>query len=168
MTKNQKHKEKSVLKQFFELTKDKYLDLRFFYKLYNSAFNTIGNEEKRKKEIFYGWYKLNRAILALAKQIRKSKIKFENVYGIPKGGLIPAVMLSYQLNLPLTSIPNFQTLIVDNISDTGKTLKKFKNYKICCLFSTPWTKVKPTWSYFEKIDKQTWITFPWEKKQNDT
>ena len=37
----------------------------------------------------------------LARQIRASKEQFDFIYGIPRGGLIPAVYLSHILDIPL-------------------------------------------------------------------
>ena len=56
-----------------------------------------------------------------------------------------------------------ETLIVDDISDTGKTLKKLakKNSITATLWVTPHTKYKPT--YFTRVlKKNEWVVFPFE------
>ena len=55
--------------------------------------------------------------------------KFEGVYGFPRGGLCLAVALSHSLGLPLLDKPKNNSLIVDDIYDTGYTLEKIKHLK---------------------------------------
>jgi hypoxanthine phosphoribosyltransferase len=78
------------------------------------------------------WQQLDEIIDNLANIIVKAqfayKIKYEGILGLPRGGLIPAVMLSHKLNIPLiTKISKEKTpyLLVDDINDTGTTLKNF-------------------------------------------
>jgi len=113
------------------------------------------------EKIFYTWEQIDTGVEELVSQIKKSKLKFDGLYGIPRGGLPLAVMLSYQLNLPLLVYPTVNTLVVDDISDTGKTLMSMKNKKIACLFNSKWTKVKPDFYAYTKTNKQSWIMFPW-------
>ena len=61
--------------------------------------------------------------------IRCKNKKFEGVYGIPRGGLCLAVALSHSLGLPLLDKPKNNSLIVDDVYDTGCTLEKIKNIK---------------------------------------
>jgi hypoxanthine phosphoribosyltransferase len=90
------------------------------------------------------------------------------IYGVPRGGLIPAIMLSHRLNFPLLSAPAAGCIIIDDIADTGKTLEQFGRYnngpaliatlvhKKSCGFSSP--------VYFSAriIDTDAWVIFPWE------
>ena len=48
----------------------------------------------------------------------------DSVMGLPRGGLIPAVMISHELGIPLVINPTKNTLVVDDINDTGHTLDK--------------------------------------------
>ena len=113
-------------------------------------------------EEFIDWEVVGLMIESLAKQIKKRKLKFDGIYGVPRGGLPIAVALSHRLNLPLLMYPTDKTLVVDDISDTGRTLKSHKNKKIATLFSTKWTKTKPDWFESYKVNKKDWIVFPWE------
>ena len=119
------------------------------------------------ERIFVSWEEYEDMVSSLKKLIRDSKIVFDGVYGIPRGGLILAVSLSHELNLPLLIYPTTNTLVVDDISDEGKTLSSLKNRKIATLFSTPWTKIKPDWFIKEKENKDSWIIFPWENKNTE-
>lgn len=116
------------------------------------------------KKIYISWDKVDSMIAELVKKIKKSKIKFDGVYGIPRGGLPLAVMISHELKLPVLLYPTKKTLVVDDISDMGYTLERMKNKKIATLYSTDWTITKPDWSVAKKPNKNTWIIFPWERK----
>ncbi len=89
--------------------------------------------------------------------------KFRNIYGIPRGGLILAVYLSHLLDLPILIDKNkitSETLVVDDICDSGVTLKKYKNYKTATLYYRQNEVFKP--DYFVLDAKLNWIVFPWE------
>lgn len=101
-----------------------------------------------------------------------SKIKFDEriytikaIYGIHRGGLPIAVYLSHHLELPLSrdffDYKIEETLVVDDIADTGITLQKVGN---ACLTATlyykPHSTVMPTF-YIRETTK--WIVFPWER-----
>lgn len=112
-------------------------------------------------KIYIDWEDFGLLIDQLAKKI---KGKFDGIYGIPRGGLMIAVPLSHKLKLPLLLYPTKNSLVVDDISDTGKTLKRYEYKKIACLFSTDWTETKPDWYTSVKLSKKDWIVFPWENK----
>ena len=112
--------------------------------------------------IYISWKDFGSMIEKLSNLIKKSRYKFDGVYGIPRGGLSLAVALSHKLNLPLLLYPTKKSLVVDDISDTGKTLQSHKNKKIACLFSSRWTDVEPDYFINTKINTKDWIVFPWE------
>lgn len=86
----------------------------------------------------------------------------KGVYGLPRGGLIFAVMISHKLNIPLLMAPCENCLIVDDISDTGESLIHYKNnsYIISTMFYKNGSVVVPDYWMFEK--KDSWIVYPWE------
>ena len=88
--------------------------------------------------------------------------KFEGVYGFPRGGLCLAVALSHSLGLPLLDKPKNNSLIVDDIYDTGYTLEKIKHLKGS--ETHVWiSKKQPTWwNTYKYIKDKEWIVFPWE------
>ena len=73
--------------------------------------------------------------------------------------------LSHKLKVDLISKPIKNSLIVDDIYETGITLNPFKNIdgaKFFVLFS----KKDPIWwNTLYKSDKDEWIVFPWENKK---
>jgi len=115
-------------------------------------------------KIIISWDKVGQMIDELAEEIKKSQIKFDGVFGIPRGGLPLAVILSHQLEIPVLLYPTENTLVVDDISDNGFTLQRLKNKKIATLYSTDWTITKPDWFIEKKLSKEDWLVFPWEKK----
>ena len=121
--------------------------------------------QKKMNKIYIDWEEFGIMIDKLAKLIKDSGMKFHDIYGIPRGGLPIAVALSHKLNLPLTEIPEGDNLlVVDDISDTGKTLKKFQGSFIAVLYNTEWTISPPTYFVDVKKSKKDWIVFPWELK----
>jgi hypoxanthine phosphoribosyltransferase len=113
------------------------------------------------------WQQFDKACYKLAEKLRPTK--FDNIYGPPRGGLVVAVRLSHLLKIPLIlDIKNStsNTIVVDDIADTGKTLKPFKseNCYLCVatLYYHRQSIVEPDFWIYEKTDK--WIVFPWEKE----
>jgi len=123
-----------------------------------------------KKEI--DWKIIDELITVIARKILASDANIQRVYGIPRGGLIPAVLLSHKLGVPLTQTVKNNTLIVDDISDSGNTLTdlfKRVNYPIssthklytATIFERKSTSFKPDF-VGKYIEYQDWIVFPWE------
>ena len=114
------------------------------------------------------WYNFEIFIKELAFKIKKSNTIYTDIYGIPRGGLIIAVKLSHLLNIPVSDTISQHTLIVDDISDSGKTLSilfktlRFK-HDTACLFMRYDTNFIPTFCYCI-IKNNNWIEFPWESK----
>ena len=84
----------------------------------------------------------------------------------PRGGLCLAVALSHSLGLPLLDEPKNNSLIVDDIYDTGYTLERIKHLKGSEVHV--WiSKKKPTWwNAYKCIIEKEWIIFPWENKNS--
>lgn len=112
--------------------------------------------------VFLEWEEIGIMIDELALMVKNSKIKFDGVYGVPRGGLSIAVKMSHVLGLPMLAHPTKNTLVVDDISDTGVTLQNIKNKKIACLYSADWTVTKPDFFIEPKTKRESWIIFPWE------
>lgn len=117
------------------------------------------------------WTVIEDLVQEIYEQIQRQDPDIRYVYGVPRGGLIPAVMLSHKLGVPLVSTLENHSLIVDDISDSGKTLsiitsKAYGNVKkgeywTATLFQRDNTIFYPDF-VGKSIDYQDWIVYPWE------
>ena len=93
-------------------------------------------------------------------------LELSGIYGIPRGGLCLAVALSHKLNINLISKPTKNSLIVDDVYETGNTLNDFKDIE-GAMFFVLFSKIEPIWwNTVYKSDKNEWIVFPWENRLN--
>ena len=143
------------------------------------------------------WNQINDMLLAQAQKIQNQQFQPDIIISIAKGGIIPARILSdlietpqlaslqieFYLDIaqptveptlkqPLTvAIKNKKTLIVDDIADTGKSLKLAQTHiqeqgasetKTATLYFKPQSITKP--DFYEK-QSNNWVVFPWEIKE---
>jgi len=143
------------------------------------------------------WNQIYCMLLNLAEKISKNKFKPDLIVGVSRGGWPPARVLSDLLNNPnlaniraefylgvaetkgepvLTQpvsmpVAGKRVLVVDEIADTGKSLKLVKEHliehgatevKIATIYYKPWSIVKP--DYYE-METRCWVVFPWEIKE---
>jgi GTP cyclohydrolase I len=88
-----------------------------------------------------------------------------DVYGVPQGGCVPAVMVAQRLGLSLTDEPGSATLVVDDLVDSGRTAKRFDGVAgFDALYRKPHSPadVAPD---AELVDG--WLAFPWERDEGD-
>lgn len=133
--------------------------------------------------------KYNRAVDKIVEHFKNEK--FDVIVGLTRGGLIPAVYLSHKLDTPLLAFnPHLlhsngeerekirlpispaivrRILVIDDISDTGKTFSKctefFKkrgfNVITAAVFTNKKTTIfKPDFFVFDS--QKCWIVFPYE------
>ncbi|MGB9959516.1 MAG: phosphoribosyltransferase [Candidatus Bathyarchaeales archaeon] len=143
------------------------------------------------------WNGIYRMLLRLAQKIRKSSFKPDVIVGVSRGGWPPARVLSDLLdnqNLanvraefylgvaetrgeptltqPISvSVAGKKVLVVDEVADTGKSLKLIKEHlakegaaevRIATIYYKPWSIILP--EYYAK-ETSCWIVFPWEVKE---
>ena len=102
----------------------------------------------------------NEHITRLADKIKASGKTYKCVYGIPRGGYYVAINLARLLNLQIvTEIKNANTLVVDDICDSGYTLAHYKEYDTAVVFCRPYSFDKCTY-YGTESPKGQWIVFP--------
>lgn len=144
------------------------------------------------------WQDLYQDCLFLGEKILREKVNFTRIVAISRGGLIPARILSDFLQLPISNIvissyknlkqlkepeiievgnfnlKNQTILIVDEVSDTGKTFKRalkyFQNQPLKKIFTAcPYIKPKTNFIpdfYLKVID--AWIVFPYDLRETYT
>jgi hypoxanthine phosphoribosyltransferase len=143
------------------------------------------------------WNQIYDMLLDIAEKIRKNGFKPDIIVGVSRGGWPPARVLSDLMNNPnlanvraefylgvaetkdepvLTQpismeVAGKKVLVVDEVADTGKSLKLVKEHiieqgakevKIAAVYYKPWSIVEP--DYYEK-ETSRWIVFPWEIKE---
>ena len=113
---------------------------------------------------YFSWSEFDNSVEHIANKCRF--IKFSGIYGVPRGGLCLAVALSHKLKIDLISEPIRNSLIVDDVYETGATLTNFK-YVEGSMFFVLFSKIKPTWWNTVYISKKSqWVVFPWENTLN--
>ena len=113
---------------------------------------------------YFSWCDFDKSVEYITNRCKW--LEFSGIYGVPRGGLCLAVALSHKLKINLISEPIKNSLIVDDIYETGITLKTYKHIE-GAMFFVLFSKVSPTWwnsvQISEKID---WKVYPWEKALN--
>lgn len=143
------------------------------------------------------WDQVYDMLLNLAGKIRKNQFKPDVIVGVSRGGWPPARVLSDLLDNPnvanirvefyvgitetkceptltqplSTSVEGKKVLVVDEVMDTGKSLKLVKEHivgqgaaevKTATVYSKSWSVTKPD---FYEGESNCWIVFPWEMKE---
>lgn len=141
----------------------------------------------------WSWAEVDAAVNMLAIHIRGLPT-LKGLLALERGGLIPGVMLSHRLGLPLltaktTSYDEFNQqqplqsyipplshkqivmdgmqnwLLVDDIIDTGKTLEHVRDlYPIMPMCALITKKPKAQALTYANVPASVWVTFPWESK----
>jgi len=113
---------------------------------------------------YFTWSEFDKSVEHIANKCRFSKLS--GIYGVPRGGLCLAVALSHKLKIELISEPVKNSLIVDDVYETGVTLNTFKDIE-GAMFFVLFSKIEPTWWNTVFISKKSqWIVFPWENTLN--
>ena len=109
---------------------------------------------------YFTWSEFDKCVDHIANKCKFSD--FSGIYGIPRGGLCLAVALSHKLKVNLISKPIKNSLIVDDVYETGITLSTFKDIE-GAMFYVLFSKIEPTWwNTVFMSEKREWIVFPWE------
>jgi len=127
-------------------------------------------------KIFLNWNDIEVLVDNLAEQINKMDKKPFYIYGVPRGGAIPAVWLSHKTGIDYYQLNSAQIsktadlshiLIVDDICDSGETIKKLKENFPKCQTATLYYKEtaidKP--DIYGKVTGEEWLVFPWENNE---
>lgn len=123
------------------------------------------------------WFEVKQYIDNLVERLKKDEYfhleECPGIFTFPRGGFILATLLSYKLDLPILSNPAKNCIIIDDIIDTGITMKKYsdlmneKNYFITAMFIKDnqleeEAEYQCFADYFEFVKKDEWIVYPWE------
>ena len=141
------------------------------------------------------WKQLHLLVHSLSEKIQEDGRKIDLIVGIARGGLTIAHVASDFLKLPVASftissykdlkqqklsdisyhvggdLKNKHILLIDDVSDTGKTFIRGSKYLMelgassittASPFIKPWTKYMPHF-YVKKVDE--WIVFPYDMRE---
>ena len=115
---------------------------------------------------YFTWSEFDKSVNYIANQCKKMNLT--GIYGVPRGGLCLAVALSHKLNIQLIEKPLKNSLIVDDVYETGITLSNFKNIEGVNFFVLV-SKKKPVWWKSVNLSlNEEWIVFPWENRENES
>ena len=120
-------------------------------------------------KIYLSWEDVETLVKVISDQIDRTKIKY--IYGLSRGGLIPAVMLSHLTGIPYTKTPvtkGKECIIVDDICDTGQTLKEWTDHPIAVLYHKPHTACVTPLIWGKIYIGNSWIIYPWERNDSQT
>lgn len=125
------------------------------------------------EKVYLTWDNIEELTDKLVDEIKLSNVPPLYITGLPRGGLIPAVMLSHKLNIPfksideIKSIPRVDVLIVDDIADSGETLSIYGGYQTAVLHYKMQSEHIPTF-YAEEVNNTDWIVYPFEREDSET
>lgn len=117
---------------------------------------------------YISWNEIDRLVEVLAGKVLTEIPNIDSIHGIPRGGLIPAVLLAHKLDLPWSNVMLPNTLVVDDICDSGKTIRDSVGVHTATLYTKLSAVAQPTISAMTLINESQWIVFPWEKHDSET
>ncbi len=144
------------------------------------------------KKKYITWKKIETQTKSLIKQMDKDNFKPEMVWGLVRGGCIPAILISQHYNIPMQTwhmslrdheYYNFNpkwddywsskhSLIVDDINDSGNTIALAKEhtqqysqvrYAVLQHKETSTQEIDYYAEKIGKLKKDEWIVYPWEE-----
>ena len=96
---------------------------------------------------YFTWGEFDKSVEQIANKCRFKELS--GIYGVPRGGLCLAVALSHKLKINLISEPIKNSLIVDDVYETGITLNTYKEIEILHNYV-------PNSPKFEKLNDPMW------------
>lgn len=139
-------------------------------------------------KIYISWEEFHNQVKILAAKI-KAAGKFNRIVAVSRGGLIPAGILAYELGIRDCDVINMssydgdkkrpddeieikgllanvdkKTLIVDDLSDSGRTLdllrRQYPKATRACVYTKP--KGQSSCEIFAQSLPDQWVVFPWD------
>ena len=117
---------------------------------------------KIENKIYLSWDDVNELVDKLCEKIITELPNIDSVFGLKRGGLIPAVMVSHKLGLPWSDVMLSNTLVIDDICDTGETLKNTVGCYTAVLHHKPHTACYTPSICAVTHDGDEWLNYPWE------
>lgn len=117
------------------------------------------------------WAEVDGLASLISRQIAESDRNYSGLLGISGGGLILSVLLSKKLDISLLNTPQNRCIIVDEVADTGKRLRKLYDNHVSTIHggtiytATFFERQKSTFSpdFVGRTARyEDWIVFPWD------
>ncbi|RTE87387.1 MULTISPECIES: xanthine phosphoribosyltransferase [Gammaproteobacteria] len=143
------------------------------------------------KEYFVSWEELHRATRELARRQLPAE-QWKGVIAVTRGGLVPAAILSRELNLRVVDTVSIRSymhqsqqaepemlkpvqatedgegfIVIDDLVDSGNTLRYLRKQLPKAKFITVYAKpagLPLVDDYEADIEQTTWIHFPWDMR----
>ena len=121
---------------------------------------------------YISWQELDVLVNELCRKIQERLFYTDDMYtsihGLSRGGLTPAVMVSHKLNIRYTDIPipstwDSECLIIDDIVNSGETLKEWDGYPTVVLHYKSHTSCCTPTIHAVEQTTDDWIVYPWER-----
>lgn len=115
--------------------------------------------------IYYSPEEFSVDVPLLAELIKKNndgEVPYEDIFAVPRGGVPVAAALGSLLDLPLVPMARGNTLIVDDLVDSGETRSKFPNHDFAALHVKESTPVEFVPEYHVNVLPKEWIHYFWE------
>ena len=124
------------------------------------------------KKTYLSWEDIDKLLDSIHQQSKKD---IQYVTGVPRGGTILAIMYSHRFGVKyMHGISNHypQLLILDDIADSGKTIKDLRkemnNPKFATLHYKSTSVAKPDYYAQEIPEDFGWVVYPWEREDSET
>ena len=122
-------------------------------------------------KVYITWNQVNK----LLDKIHEQAQDIDYVAGIPRGGVILAILYSHRFGVQYMEYPSNHyphLMILDDIADSGKTLKEWKEKLPVPYYATLHYKrsscIEPDFYGRKMIKEDNWIVYPWERKDSKT
>lgn len=115
-------------------------------------------------KVYISFDDIKNLVDVIAKKVLEELPNIDSITGIERGGLIPAVMLSHKLNLPYVKAIRPNTLVVDDICDSGVTIRDTVGVYTATLYTKESAVVQPTIYGTKLLNEAQWLVFPWENE----
>ena len=120
-----------------------------------------------KHKVYLTWKEIDTLVTILKHKVLDKLPEIDSVTGIARGGLIPAVMLSHKLGVPYTQSVGPNTLVVDDICDSGVTLKDAPGVYTATLHYKSSAIAKPNAYASLLLNENQWLVYPWEEDDSN-
>jgi len=139
-------------------------------------------------KIYIKWDEFHQDVKNLCKKIQKTK-KIDKIVAISRGGLLPAGIIAYEMDIrnchsiniatyignkhkELDKLENLEdvgevnenTLVIDDLSDSGQTFRLLRKVYPSACFATIYAKEKSLneVDLYSRTLPDKWIVFPWD------